>query len=134
MDQFGTAVSISSDTVVIGAHADDDARPQSGAAYVYRFDGLDWIEQAKLTASDADEEDRFGRSVSVSGDTAVVGAWRNTTKIGFWSGSAYVFNGLSDCNKNDVLDLCDIANGTSDDDNHNGIPDECELPTDPVGP
>ena len=133
LDQFGVAVSISSDTVVIGALADDDAGPQSGGAYVYRFDGLNWIEQAKLTASDADEEDKFGQSVSVSGDTAVVGAYMNTTENGQWSGSVYVFNGLSDCNKNGVLDLCDIADGTSDDDNNNGIPDECELPTYPVG-
>ena len=98
---------------------------------MYRFDGLNWIEQAKLISSDADDadeddEDRFGRSVSVSGDTAVVGAWRNTTENGIRSGSAYVFGGLSDCNKNGGLDYCDIANGTSDDDNNNGIPDECE--------
>ena len=82
LDEFGNAVSISGDTVVIGAHGDDDGGPQSGGAYVYRFDGLNWIEQAKLISSDADadedDEDSFGRSVSVSGDTAVVGAWRNT--------------------------------------------------------
>jgi len=130
LDEFGHAVSISSDTVVIGAHGDDDGGPQSGGAYVYRFDGLNWLEQAKLISSDADadeeDEDRFGRSVSVSGDTAVVGAYRNSTKNGFWSGSAYVFGGLSDCNNNGVLDLCDIANGTSDDNNNNGIPDDCE--------
>ena len=132
LDEFGHAVSISGDTVVIGAHGDDDAGPQSGGAYVYRFDGLNWIEQAKLISSDADadeeeeDEDRFGRSVSVSGDTAVVGAWRNNTENGFRSGSAYVFKGLSDCNNNGVLDICDIADGTSDDDNNNGIPDECE--------
>ncbi len=126
LDQFGAAISISSDTVVIGAHGNDHAGPQSGAAYVYRFDGLSWIEQAKLISSDADEDDRFGRSVSVSGDTAVVGAWLNTTGNGFWSGSAYVFGGLSDCNNNGVLDLCDIADGDSDDNNNNGIPDECE--------
>lgn len=130
LDEFRHAVSISSDTVVVGAHGHDAAGPQSGGAYVYRFDGLNWIEQAKLISSDADadeeDEDRFGRSVSVSGDTAVVGAWRNTTENGIASGSAYVFGGLSDCNKNGVLDLCDIADGNSADDNNNGIPDKCE--------
>ena len=77
---------------MIGAHGRDDAGPQSGVAYVYRFDGSNWIEHAKLTASDADEDDRFGRSVSVSGDRAVVGAFLNSTDDGFWSGAAYVFN------------------------------------------
>ena len=42
------------------------------------------------------------------------------------SGAAYVFVGLSDCNGNVTLDLCDIADGTSQDDNANGIPDECD--------
>jgi hypothetical protein len=37
---------------------------------------------------------------------------------------------VPDCNDNWILDSCDIANGTSDDDNGNGIPDECECPAD----
>ena len=48
-------------------------------------------EQAKLTASDAADEDWFGRSVSVDGDTAVVGAYRDDDN-GVQSGSAYVFS------------------------------------------
>jgi len=48
-------------------------------------------EEAKLTASDAAAYDEFGRSVSVSGDTAVVGA-RGDDDGGSYSGSAYVFN------------------------------------------
>ena len=50
-------------------------------------------EQAKLTASDSDgtERDNFGRAVSVSGDTAVIGAWQDDDDDGFDSGSAYVF-------------------------------------------
>jgi len=38
-----------------------------------------------------------------------------------------VFHGLSDCQPNGVLDICDIADGTSQDENGNGIPDECEA-------
>jgi len=34
----------------------------------------------------------------------------------------------TDCNNNGVSDACDILNGTSYDDNGNGIPDECEFP------
>jgi hypothetical protein len=46
------------------------------------------------------------------------------------SGSAYAFHGLSDCNRNGTLDLCDVTDGTSPDDNGNGIPDECDCPGD----
>ncbi len=89
-DFFGDSVSISGDVIVIGAYGNDDAGSKSGSAYVFRFDGLDWIEQAKLTASDAEEDDRFGWSVSIDGDTAVIGAYGNDD-AGSKSGSAYVF-------------------------------------------
>jgi hypothetical protein len=49
-----------------------------------------WTEQQKLTASDDTAGDEFGRSVGVSGDTAVVGAPRDDDQNGD-AGSAYVF-------------------------------------------
>ena len=100
-----------------------------GSAYVYQFDGTNWVEEAKLAASDAAAEHLFGKSVSISGDVAVIGAPGNDD-AGTNSGSTYVFGGLSDCNDNGELDLCDIADGTSTDTNRNGIPDECECPWD----
>ena len=45
----------------------------AGSAYVYRYDGAVWQEEAKLTASDAGEGDGFGSTVAVSGDRIVVG-------------------------------------------------------------
>ena len=62
----------------------------SGSAYVFRYDGSDWVEEAKLTASDGAAYDYFGDSVAVSGDTAVVGAYGDDDN-GSDSGSAYVF-------------------------------------------
>jgi hypothetical protein len=89
-DFFGGAVSISGDTVIVGALGDDDAGSRSGSAYIFtRTDGV-WSQQAKLTADDAAAEDLFGISVSVSGDTAVVGAYQDSD-AGSDSGSAYVF-------------------------------------------
>ena len=73
-DEFGHSVSISGDTAVIGAQCDCDNGTFSGAAYVFVRDGTTWTEQQKLTASDGDSNDWFGCSVSISGDTAVVGA------------------------------------------------------------
>lgn len=90
-DSFGSSVSVSGDTAIIGADYDDNGGSDTGSAYVFtRNSGGTWSEQAKLTASDAAEQDWFGCSVSVSGDTAIVGAYGNDDS-GRNTGSAYVF-------------------------------------------
>jgi hypothetical protein len=89
-DFFGISVSVSGDTAVVGAYGDDGIGSNSGSAYVFVRSGTTWTQQAKLTASDAAADDLFGRSVSVSGDTAVIGAYGDNG-IGIDSGSAYVF-------------------------------------------
>ena len=90
VDCFGTSVSISGDTALVGAYQDDDAGSDTGSAYVFVRSGDTWTQQAKLTASDAAAGDFFGYSVSVSGDTAIIGALRDDD-AGSGSGSAYVF-------------------------------------------
>ena len=95
-DMFGKAVSLSGDVAVIGAYLDDDACPENpdcntGSAYVYRFSGTEWVEEAKLTARDADAEDFFGeRGIAVHGGVIVVGS-AGDDEGGNGSGSAYVF-------------------------------------------
>jgi hypothetical protein len=86
-DFFGRSVAVSGDTAVVGANGDDDAGSSSGSAYVFVRSGTVWTQQAKLTASDAATSDQFGVSLAVSGDTAVIGAYRFPADIG----SAYVF-------------------------------------------
>ena len=86
-DQFGQSVAISGDTVVVGAHYEDDGGSDAGAAYVFVYDGTAWTEQDKLVAGDAQVDGRFGYSVAVSGDTVVVGA----SGEGSYAGAAYVF-------------------------------------------
>ena len=85
-DWFGQSVAVDGDTVVVGASEDDG----SGSAYVFTkaADSVwtDATQTAKLTASDGDDFDEFGKSVAVDGDTAVAGAPNND---GY--GSAYVF-------------------------------------------
>ena len=89
-DTFGFSVSIDGDTAVVGAPFDDDAGNFSGSAYVFVRSGTSWTQQAKLTASDAAAGDLFGFSVSIDGDTAVVGVLLDDD-AGTSSGSAYVF-------------------------------------------
>ena len=89
-DVFGASVSISSDTVVVGAGGDDDNGDSSGSAYVFARNqgGIDnWGQVAKLTANDGASDDSFGTSVSISSDTVVVGADADDD----YTGSAYVF-------------------------------------------
>ena len=88
---FGWSVSISGDCVVIGAFGDDDNGFGSGSAYIFQGNGSNWAEQAKLTASDGAGNDRFGYSVSISGDYAVFGAYQDDDN-GTCSGSAYIFH------------------------------------------
>ncbi len=76
-DLFGYSVSVSGDTAAVGSVFDDGAGTDSGSAYVYLRSGGVWTQQQKLTASDAAAGDFFGTSVSVDGDTAVVGAYAN---------------------------------------------------------
>ncbi len=86
-DLFGQSVSVDGDTAVMGAFRDDDGGAESGSAYVFFRSGTTWSQQAKLTASDAAADEFFGLSVSVSGDTAVVGTHRHEDA----TGSVYVF-------------------------------------------
>ncbi|MCH8346643.1 MAG: FG-GAP repeat protein, partial [Chloroflexi bacterium] len=77
LDHFGSSVAVSGDTVVVGAPVLAIPEAGPGAAYVFQRDqggAGNWGEVKKLTASDAQALDRFGFSVAISGDTAVVGA------------------------------------------------------------
>jgi len=89
-DYFGYSVSLDGDTALIGAYYDDDNGAQSGSAYVFTRSGTTWAQQAKLLASDGAAIDYFGYSVSLSGDTALIGADGDDDN-GVDSGSAYVF-------------------------------------------
>jgi hypothetical protein len=82
-DAFGTAVSLDGTTVLIGATGTNG----TGAVYVFVESGTTWTLQATLTASDAAAGDLFGSSVSLQGDTAVIGAPGRLAKLGV----AYVF-------------------------------------------
>jgi len=89
-DIFGFSVALSDDTVVVGAPGGDNG-DVPGSAYVFTRSGTSWSQQAKLTASDAEAGDYFGRSVALSGDTAVVGAWCDDVGANSYQGSAYVY-------------------------------------------
>jgi len=92
-DFFGHSVSIHGDTIVIGAFLNDEVAFDAGAAYVFERNpgtGNDWQQTAKLTSSEHDAEDFFGRSVAMSGNIIVIGVDGDDDN-GMNSGAAYVF-------------------------------------------
>jgi hypothetical protein len=90
LDSFGWSVAISGDTALVGAFTDAHNGAESGSAYVFVRSGGTWTEQRKLTPADPAAGDRFGSSVALSGDTALIGAYGDDERT--WeAGAAYVF-------------------------------------------
>ena len=129
----------------MGAYYDDDNGTNSGSAYIFKRIGTEWIRQAKLTPSDGAASGYFGYSVSISGDYALVGAYKDDGN-GTDSGSAYIYlnfttvdtdnDGLMDnieailgANPNDADSDDDGITDGDEDVNHNGKVDDGE--TDP---
>ncbi|MCI0365884.1 MAG: M12 family metallo-peptidase [Phycisphaerales bacterium] len=88
-DIFGTSVALDGELAIVGAYGDDfENEPpvaddeNAGSASIFRFDkakGI-WVFEAKLTASDGEDQDRFGISVDIvdhpdGTEFAVVGAY-----------------------------------------------------------
>jgi hypothetical protein len=91
-DSFGYAVAVDGDTAVIGARFKAvNGNNAQGAAYVFVRAGDTWTQQAELTAADGALGDRFGWSVAVSGDTALIGAFDHTVNGNRFQEAAYVF-------------------------------------------
>ena len=120
-DFFGGSIAISGDTVVVSASWEgsnatgvnatltgasgtqsDNSAPDAGAAYVFTRSGSAWSQQAYLKASNTDAGDHFGISLAISGETVVVGAYREdssatgadgnqTHNSATDAGAAYVF-------------------------------------------
>jgi hypothetical protein len=88
-DRFGSTVSIDEDVVLVGAPGKDDAVADSGAAYVFRYRG-GWLNEGKLVPSDIASGDQFASSVSVNGDSALMGSLGDDDR-GDSSGSAYLY-------------------------------------------
>lgn len=89
--RFGASVSIDADYAIVGKPWDDHTGVNSGSAYIFKRSGTNWTEQAKLTASDASDNDYFGTSVSIHGDYAIVGAYGADCN-GISTGATYIFH------------------------------------------
>lgn len=112
-DRFGGSVALAGDTALVGAYRDDHGWNDSGSAYVFRITEGIWQPSVKLTPSDAAADDRFGASVSLSGNTALIGA-PGDDDAGSNSGSAYIFREIDGTWQQVVkLRAADMAAGDS---------------------
>jgi hypothetical protein len=85
-DRFGISLALSGDTLAVGAYREDSSSTgidgdqgdnslsDSGAVYVYTRNGTQWSQQAYIKASNTGNQDNFGYSVALAGDTLAVGA------------------------------------------------------------
>ncbi len=95
-NDFGRAVAIDGDTVVVGAPTRNALQGhESGSAYVFRR-GDAWANPIRLTASDADADyqydEHFGSAVAVAGDTLAMGApTADDPARGDNAGAVYIF-------------------------------------------
>ncbi len=127
-DQFGRSVAVDGDTIVVGAHQNDDDGTDSGSIYVFIKPTNGWTDTTgtvKLTASNAATGDRFGIALALDGDTALVAAPRNdandddddTGNDVLDAGSAYVFEikGWTDVPENDANNRFHAVTGLTND-------------------
>jgi hypothetical protein len=95
-DGFGCSVNVAGNYMIIGSYDDDDNGVSSGSAYVFKNDGITWIENEKLLASDGEDGDFFGFSVSFNNEYAVIGAVFGDNNIKQRTGCAYIFKKSND--------------------------------------
>ena len=89
-DQFGFAVALNGDTLVVGAPFDGSQGPITGTAYVFDRQGTNWTFRQRLDAHDAAAGDQFGFSLAMDGERIVVGALNRDEEFAN-CGAAYVF-------------------------------------------
>jgi FG-GAP repeat protein len=72
-DVFGKSVAAFGNRFIVGASEDDDNGTASGAAFIFQHDGFSWSQEAKLLPDDVGTPDRYGQTVSISGQVVAVG-------------------------------------------------------------
>ena len=95
--RLGWDVGVDESTIIAGAPLAAAPERNSGAAYVFKRQGDDWVQVAKLTPEDGDGGDVFGFSVDVSKSRVIVGASKDENDVKKrGSGSAYIFSSVGD--------------------------------------
>jgi len=112
-DRFGWSVDIAGNALVVGAKFDDDVVSSSGSAYVFRCNGVTWVQDQKLTAPDPAQNAQFGNAIAMDDNLIVVGAWQDDD-AGFFTGGADAFGDGLRCAGGALVRLgIVVANGSA---------------------
>ncbi len=96
-DIFGVSVAMGGRQIAVGALGAQTDGVRVGAVYVFELDNGNWVQQAKLVASDPNDLDFFGSSVAMTRDgTRIIAGAMGDDEIGYDSGAAYIFRRDSD--------------------------------------
>ena len=96
-DFFSTDLAISGNYAIIGAYREDQsvdegaALVDAGAAYIFHFNGSEWVEMQKLVAPTRAADDLFGYSVDICGNYAIVGSHQEDVDGLASAGAAYIY-------------------------------------------
>ncbi len=90
-DRFGDAVGLDGRRAIVGVSGADHVVPAVGEAFIFEYSEGAWSEQAHLIPPEPAEYARFGWSVSIEGDVAVVGSEGAETEVANSSGAVYVY-------------------------------------------
>jgi hypothetical protein len=111
-DRFGISVSISGNYAIVGAYLDDvGSNSDQGSVSFYQFNGTNWVLMQKIIDATGALGDRFGISVSISGNYAIVGAYEDDVGANTDQGSAsiYQWNGTNWVLMNKITDATGAA-------------------------
>lgn len=92
-DRFGLSVSISGANTLIGAFGNNTGASRAGSAYLFDTETANFLQTFNNPTPQAG--DNFGRSVSISGTKALIGALGDNTGA-LRAGSAYLFDTETD--------------------------------------
>jgi hypothetical protein len=134
-DGFGRACAVHGNHLIVGAPGYDGTADNTGAIYVFKLIGDQWVEQQQYVPIDGGPGESLGTTLSFAKDVCVVGCPSDDV-VATNCGSASIMVGFvdNDCNGNGIPDTCDVIDVTSIDRNGNFFPDECEpVPGDTNG-
>ena len=89
-DYFGKSISVYENWLLVSSIYDNVNGEKSGSAYVYYFNGIDWVLHSKLVPDDGSPFDRFGYSLDIFDNIIAIGSVYDDD-LGEDSGSVYVY-------------------------------------------
>lgn len=92
-DSFGQSISIDNNVIAIGAANVGDIHDEAGAAYIFRYNGSSWQQEAKIYPPDSQANAHFGHSVSLQADRLLISAYKHDVPetAGFNHGVAHLY-------------------------------------------